>query len=314
MRPRHAHVRLVAGLVAAALAVGAPACGGDAEEAPSPSASRPEPAAPLADAPTILDAPSVDGVLKLLSQDHRAARRALGRHRLRYIADFSLVPPELPRPQPGEHLPRPREVHDELVLEWAGDDDRNPALSLRQGPDDEAARAIVIVGETVYSRLPHRGWFHRDLDSELHWRWLDDAERCVHDLVEFAAPELAVTRADADADGERVTLKLSRGEGRDAAYVAAGEAQSWRSSATITAIDGSVDFDRASGLWLRAALEVTFQLTDGEGRTLTGSATLAADREPAADLTVTPPAESAPLPERIRYDAERRRLLDGLDR
>ncbi|MEZ4382332.1 MAG: hypothetical protein R3A79_13350 [Nannocystaceae bacterium] len=310
MRPRIAHARLDVGLLVASLAVSAPACGGD--EAAVESAPQTESGAPAVDPPAILDAPTVAGVLQLLAQDHRAARRAIGRHRLRYTADFSLAPPEQPRPQPGDHVPRPREVHDELVLEWAGDDDRNPVLSLRQGPDEETAREIILIGETVYSRLPHRGWFHRDLDSELHWRWLDDAERSVSDLVAFAAPQLAVERGA--AEGERVTVLLRRSDSRDASLVAAGEARAWRGDATITAIDGSVDFDRASGLWLRAALEVTFQLTDAERRTLTGSATLAAEREPAADLTISPPADSAPLPERIRYDAERRRLLDGLSR
>ncbi len=312
MRPRNATLRrrLFVGLAASALCAAAPACGGEGQEGGATKSS-PRAAAESVDPGPILEAPTVDGLLALLAQDHREARRALGRHRLSYTADFSLLPPELPRPQPGDRLPVAREVHDALMLLWAGDDDREPALHLRQGPEEEASRELIILGEEAYSRLPHRGWLHRSVDSELHWAWLDDAERAVHDMVAFAGPQLAITIAE--SGDQEVTLALAKADSR-APRATTSEHDAWRERALFTAIDGTLVLDREHGLWLRAELRATYTLTDEEGRTLTGEASLKAEREVDAALEVRPPATSAPFPERIRYDVERRRLLDGLAR
>lgn len=311
MRPRNATRRLLVGLAAYSLLAGTFACGDDggASSASAPG-DGPTRTVPAVDPGPILEAPTVNGVLSLLAQDHRHARRALGRHRLSYTADFSLIPPELPRPSPGDHQPVPREVHDELTLSWAGDDDRAPALHLRQGPAEEASREVIILGEETYSRLPHRGWLHRTIDSELHWTWLDDAERAVHDIVAFAAPQLAITVAS--SDDERVTLTLSRAAERGATR--APEPGSWRSKAEFSEIDGTLVLDREHGLWESAELKVAYSVVDEEGRTLTGEASLSAQREVMPGLEVAAPTTSAPFPERIRYDVERRRLLDGLAR
>jgi len=314
VRPRNATLRrLIVGLAAYALSAGTFACGEDSGEGSSestaPNAS-PRAAPVVVEPDPVLEAPTVDGVLGLLAQDHRRARRALGRHRLSYTADLSLVPPQLPRPTPGDRLPIAREVHDELVLSWAGDDDREPALHLRQGPAEETSRELVILGEETYSRLPHRGWLHRTIDSELHWTWLDDAERAVHDIVAFAAPQLTITVAS--SDDERVTLKLSRAAERRP--VRTPEPATWRGKAELTAIDGALVLDREHGLWQSAELKVAYTVVDEEGRTLTGEASLSAQREVIPGLEVAAPATSAPFPERIRYDVERRRLLDGLAR
>ncbi len=312
MRPRNATLRrrLFVGLAASALSAATPACGGESPESPAAQDSS-RAAADAVDPGPLLEEPTVDGLLTLLAQDHRAARRALGRHKLSYSADFSLLPPELPRPQPGDHPPVAREIHDALMLVWAGDDDREPALHLRQGPEEEASRELIILGEETYSRLPHRGWLHRSVDSELHWTWLDDAERAVHDIVAFAGPDLAITVAESgDAS---ITLKLSKAD-KTTPRAMTSEHDAWRGKAVFTAIDGTLLVDREHGLWLGAEMRAAYTLTDEEGRTLTGEASLTAEREVDASLQVRPPAASAPFPERIRYDVERRRLLDGLAR
>jgi len=309
VRPRNAHLcsGLAAGLVALILGAAAPACGGS-DETPSraaePKRSGPDPTA-------FINEPTVDGLLRLLAQDHRAARRALGRHRLSYTADFSLVPPPQPRPEAGEQVPSAREVHDVLLLEWAGDDDREPAIHLRQGPEEEASREIIILGEDAYSRLPYRGWLRRELDSELHWAWLDDAEHAVYDLVAFVQPQLEISVTDADEDV--VTLNLQLAPERAPTPPSEG-LEAWRADAEFTAIEGTLVVDREHGLWRSAELTAEYRLRDDEGRTLTGHATLSAQRELLPTLSVAPPEASAPFPERIRYEDERRRLLDGVGR
>ncbi|HFE44019.1 MAG TPA: hypothetical protein ENJ18_00805 [Nannocystis exedens] len=311
MRPPNAPLRckLAAGLAALSLCAGASAChdGGSTRD----EASHEERGSNTQSPDEVFAAPTVRGLLKLLSQNHRSARRALGRHRLSYSADFSLLPPALPRPKPDEHLPVPQEVHDELLLEWAADDDRDPALHLRQGPQELASREIIIIGKKAYSRLPYRGWLHRDLDSEIHWTWLDDAERSVHDLVAFAGPSLAISALSRDE--ERLTFGLALAPVPTPLAHAEGPA-AWRTGVEFSAIQGTIEIDREHGLWMQATIEVAFSLDDVEGRTLTGSAQLSAERELTPEFSVTPPASSAPFPERIRYKEERRRLLDGLSR
>ncbi len=311
VRPPNAPLRckLAAGFAALSLCAGPSSCSdGDSrrnaeghEQGTSRSQSPDE----------VFATPTVEGLLGLLSQGHRSARRALGRHRLSYSADFSLRPPALPRPKPDDHLPVPQEVHDELLLEWAADDDREPALHLRQGPQELASREIIVIGKKVYSRLPYRGWLHRDLDSEIHWTWLDDAERSVHDLVAFAGPSLAISAVSSDED--RLTFGLALAPARTPMPSAEGP-EAWRTGVEFSAIQGTVEIDREHGLWMQATIEVAFRLDDVEGRTLTGSAQLSAARELMPELSVAPPAASAPFPERIRYKEERRRLLDGLSR
>ncbi len=311
VRPPNAPLRckLAAGFAALSLCAGSSACGDDNSKHDAQGQElRPKTAQ---DPDEVFDAPTVEGLLGLLSRGHRSARRALGRHRLSYTADFSLRPPALPRPKPDEHPPIPQEVHDELLLEWAADNDREPALHLRQGPKEVASRELIIIGKRIYSRLPYRGWLHRELDSEIHWTWLDDAEHSVHDLVAFAGPSLAISVAASDED--RVTFDLSLAPSRTPTPAAEG-LEAWRTGVDFSAIQGRVEVDREHGLWMHATIDVAFSLEDVEGRTLTGKATLNAERELMPGLSVVPPASSAPFPERIRYKEERRRLLDGLSR
>ena len=305
-------------LTLAIVALALPAC---ADETAADAAA--SPAAPIADAPATaasaadLDAlvadPTPARLLALLSQDHRAARRALGPHRIEHRADLSLLPPaDLPRPRVDQPAPAPQVVHDELLLEWAGADDRDLRLRLRQGPSDAAARELVIVGEVVATRLPYRGYVRRDLDSDIHWLWLDDAFHSVHDLVQLAAPNLVV-QISGDADGQ-VHLTLSRRDIADRAAIADGYGREWRRSVELTAIDGTLSLDRRGGIWRRADLRVAYTARDQTGGLLRGEATLRATLTPDPALQVELPPLSDPLPTRPRYDDERRRLLDGLAR
>lgn len=299
-----------------ALALAPASCGEDEGAAPTTAAPEPgqaSPARPAADLDAFVAAPTVEGLLALLGQSHRAAREALGPHRIQSTADLALRPPgDLPRPIVDGPAPAPQVVHDDLLLVWAGKDDRDLRLHLRQGPDEAGARELVIIGEDVHTRLPYRTFLRRELDSDVHWLWLDDAFHHVHDLVELAAPSLVVSLAG-DADG-LVHVELTRSESADPTRVATGLGREWRAAAAITAIEGTLDLDRRAGIWRRADLRVAYTTKDAAGNLLQGEARLHAELTPDPALTVEAPARSAALPTRPRYDDERRHLLDGLAR
>lgn len=258
--------------------------------------------------------PSPATLLAALAQTHATARALLGPHRLHYTADFSLVPEAPSRPVVDQPNQLEQAVTDELTLLLGSAVGEPLKLHLSQKTAKDEGREIIILDEQVYTRLAHRGWQTRALDSELHNVWLDEAQHCVHDLVELAAPALAVAVNDT---GDTVEVTLTRAAAVDPALVVTGHGREWRQRSELGEITGSISLDRATGLWRSAELKVAYVVRDVLDRPQRGQASLSATSTPAADtgagaLVIEAPALAAPVPERTRPELERQRLLHGL--
>jgi len=129
--------------------------------------------------------------------------------------------------------------------------------------------------------------------------------------LELAAPALAVEVQEA---GEELKVSLRRGEAVDPALIAAGVGREWRQATEITAIEGSITLTRATGLWRAAELRVRFVVRDVQGRAQAGESQLSATLvgSPAEQVVITAPSGADPVPERVRLELERQRLLGGL--
>jgi hypothetical protein len=298
-----------------------------------PEATAPEPATPLAASASaeqhagaaadrraaqararvdaLIGEPTPARLLAVLAQSHADARALLGPHRLRYKASYKLAPQNPARPVVDEPVQLEQAVVDELVLAWGSAVGQPVRMHLSQQTDKGEGREVIILDEQVYTRLAHRGWHTRPLDSELHGLWLDEAQHCVHDLVELAAPALALALQDT---GDTVEVTLRRADAVDRSLIAAGNGREWRQRAEIGEVSGTLTLDRATGLWRKAELGVTYVVTDALERPQNGETQLTASVAPeAADaLTIEAPAAATPAPERIRPEVERQRLLGGL--
>jgi hypothetical protein len=257
----------------------------------------------------LLAAPSPAALLAVLGQGHGVARELLGKHTLRYTADFKLAPETASKPVVDQPIAAAQEVRDELELRWAAGPGEPARFFLSQKTDKNRGRELVVIDEQVYTKLMHRGWHARPLDGDVHLRWLDEAQRSVHDAVAFAAPALAVTATE---EGDVVRVELARAAAVDPGLVAAGAGQAWRQRAELTEVSGSVTLQRATGLWQSAEVHVRYTAVDEQGRRMLGETHLTGEVEATADLQVSAPEGAQPLPERVRYEAERRRLLGGL--
>lgn len=323
-----AHVPM---LLLLAISLGSSGACGDDGATQAPSEPEPAPALPIPAAPDDeaapswserLAQPSVADLLAALAQPHAVTREHVGPHQLQVTTDVELLgtepaPAVVPLDGP---VVEDRSVHDELALRWAApiDDgpDPGPRLSLSQANDHERGRDVVVIGPTVHVRHAHRPWYHYPLDGDLLELWLDDAQRSVHDAVRLAAPRLSLRAAPVDgaglAGGPAVEITLARAEGDDRSLVAAGPTQAWRAAAEIEAVEGTLRLDAQSGAWLSADLDVRYRLPAADGRTLAGRLRLRAQLAPGSGGTIAAPEGSRPLPQRLRYDDEQRRLLDGL--
>lgn len=317
---------MIASLAASVLAL---ACADTSTEAPaidpaaeaaalartdaSPAEARAQTHAQLARATVdaLLAEPSPRTLLAALAQNSASARALLGPHRLHYTADFSLLPETPSRPVVDQPVQLEQKVRDELTLTLGSALGEPLQLHLSQKTDKGEGREVIILDEQVYTRLAHRGWHARALDSELHNVWLDEAQHCVHDLVELAAPALTVTVADT---GDTVEVTLGRADAVDPTLVVAGHGREWRQRSELGEITGSITLHRATGLWRKADLSVAYVVRDVLDRPQRGVATLSATAEPgaAADLVVLAPQPVTPVPERTRPELERQRLLHGL--
>lgn len=107
---------------------------------------------------------------------------------------------------------------------------------------------------------------------------------------------MVITLSKADASGPASTRHVG---------------QAWREHVQFDRVAGTIALDRATGRWREATVELTYHLEDDAGRPVDGALTFAGTLTPAEGLTIeAPPAE--PLPERLRLEEERKRLLDGL--
>gem|GEM_PF-1656017 len=257
----------------------------------------------------LLSAPGPATLLAALAQGHADARALLGPHNLRYKATFVLTPETPTRPVVDQPIQQDQRIVDDLVLAWGSQPGEPVRLHLSQQTDKGEGREVIILDEQVYTRLAHRGWHTRPLDSELHWVWLDEAQHCVHDLVELAAPALAVTAQEV-GDAVEVTLQLAPAV--DPARVAAGYGREWRQRTEIAEVSGTITLDRNSGLWRSAEVTVRHVVRDALDRPQRGETQLTATASPAELVTIEAPQVTSPVPERIRPELERQRLLGGL--
>ncbi len=259
--------------------------------------------------------PSVATLLDISSSSHRALREALGPHHLHYTAHFELKPVQpLGRPaKVGERIETDLQVDDELELVWAAPDDAGLHFSLRQQNNHDDRRELVVDGETAYTRLWEAPWYERELDGQLHEQWLDDAIHAVHDMLEFAAPGLALGLPEEVELGGRkaYAFALSRSAETEVELGRGGDASLWRAGAKLETVEGRVVFDAATGAAIDAKIELSFTMRDAAGRDMRGQSRLEAKLEMGPQSIVVP--ESAgPLPTRERYEIERKKLLDGL--
>lgn len=294
---------------------------GDDDDAAAPSAAR------IADTRTTdwhdaLAGGDVDALLDALQQGHLRARAGLGPHRLKVHSDLALVPegePKTHEPAVDELRPMPQHVVDDLELVWAASASNRPRFSLSQSNDHERGRDVVVDGTKMYTRHRHRGWYVQDLQADLHELWLDDAQRSIYDALALAAPSLAITASEEAGaginGGAAIRFALATASTREPKRMRTnGEAQSWRASAEIDEVSGSLLVDATTGLWLAAEVHVRYGLAGADGRPLRGtvdvSGTVAPLSPEAAVITI--PSDAQPLLERTRYEAERAKLLDGL--
>jgi hypothetical protein len=274
-----------------------------------------------------VSAPDLAGLVALLGHSHASARALLGPHHLHYRATFYTGPDpaELPLDQP---LPDPvrdepiRErfvIEDELDLRWVAAPGGAPHFELHQkGGEAPSARDVIVIGEQAWVQLDARGYFGRELEDDPWPLWLDDAQHAVRDAVELAAPRVELGAIAELELGGRAALRVPLQLG---ASVHAGRVveppHAWRRAASIDAISGEVVIDRATGLWLRATIEVAWHAQDSAGREVHGTLALTGEVEPLPDdetlrATIRPPDAAKPLIERDRPELLRERLLDGL--
>ncbi len=155
------------------------------------------------------------------------------------------------------------------------------------------------------------------LETDVHELWLDDAQHCVHDVVEFAARSLAIqptTQADAGlGGGPALVLDLELAPA-GIGQTAEAPHQRWRERVQIEEISGRVVLDPNSGVWTGANLRVGYSMAAGDGRPMRGLVTLEATLTSLDDsqARIDPPGQAAPFPERTRYEIERQRILHGL--
>ena len=264
----------------------------------------------------VLAAPDWDGLVGLLAQDHALTRELIGPHRLRYRAEIEtgpvgLAPSETPPdPRVGDPIVERFAVTDELELVWGSQPGQGPRLSLDQHNEHGFGRQLIVIDERVWSNLDERGWLERPVESEVWQLWADDAQHAVLDLVELAGPHAELDAVEASDDAIHVSLRPA--DRRYGERVVEAPTP-WRRDAEVDVLHATIDLDRATGLWRRAAIELHWRFEDSAGRELEGHASFEASLEPLdPPPAIAPPSVSRPLPERERPMLLRERMLDGL--
>lgn len=308
-----------AGVFLGAMVVGLLAgCGDPEPNEPNEPSARVEQTT-TTDWPTRLTNPDVASLLAALAQPHEHVRAQVGPHRLQYSATFDLAPTTARSGAPAldDLVVETQHIEDTLALVWDEPDALGPRVYLTQSNDHERGRAIIITGGKLFAKMQHRDWIETPLETDVHELWLNDAQRCAHDIVEFAAGSLAVrsqTEPGAGLGGaDAVTLTLERGPATQA-LAAEGPHQRWRRRTQVDEISGNLLLDLATGVWLRADIRVGYSMSGGDGRPMRGSMTLRASLTPQTpeDTLIKPPSQAAPFPERARYEIERQQILHGL--
>lgn len=287
------------------------ACGddGDTKNAPTEKmAGAPAGERLLAGEPQVL--------LEVLSEPHASVRDALGPHALTLKTSLTLRPTEPGRSNPAldSRVAPEQAVSDTIALRWDAPDDAGPRFALEQHNDHDRGRSVVAVDGTLYAKLEHRPWTFHALESNVHELWLDDAWRAAHDAAQFLIPGAALTAEAAPGEGwnggDAVRLTLEPGRG----LRPPGAAEGWRSRVAFSALSGDLLVDANSGAWLSLDATATYSVGRGSAGPLSGQ--FEVHGRVAATLPGTPsvlaPNDAVALPERHRYEEERKRLLGDL--
>jgi len=254
--------------------------------------------------------------LTVLRRPHAEVRERIGPHALTATTTLSLVPTRPPPDNPDVDSPVPpkQEIADQVALRWETPDESGPRFALEQHNDKERGRSIVVADGRLHARLEHRPWTVHALESEVYELWLDDAWRTGHDALEFLLPGASVTTQAAPGEGwnggEAVRITLARGEG----VLPPGRAEGWRGKVAFSALSGTLLVDVSTGAWLTLDAEATYTVSGGAGGPLTGQFEVHGRLAPSLPKApqVATPKDAVALPERHRYEDERKRLLDGL--
>lgn len=309
MSARH-RLLLTAPLLGCVLGLG---CGDDGDTEATQRASGDIVAAVVGEG--LLDGEPLDA-LAVLRQSHASVRERLGPHALTCETTLSLAPTRPAKPNPTVDTPvaPSQAIHDTVALRWETPDEAGLRFALEQHNDKERGRSVVVTNATLYAKLEHRPWTHHAVESEVHELWLDDAWRSAHDALEFLLPGAEVTTEAAPGEGwdggDAVRLTLSRGGGT----TPPGRTEGWRTNVAFSALSGSVLIDVQTGAWLSLDATATYSVEGGSGGPLAGE--FAVHGRVAPTLPEAPPVAvpsgAVALPERHRYEQERKRLLDGL--
>ncbi len=255
-------------------------------------------------------------MLALLGRPHAEVRDALGPHALTATTTLSLRPTTPPEPNPAVDTPvQPDQaLSDQLSMRWEPGDDRGPRFALEQHNDADRGRSVVALDGLLFAKLDHRPWTRQPVESEIHELWLDDAWHVAHDAVEFLLPGATLVTSDAPGegwkDGDAVRITLEPGPPTPPP----GANPGWRSGVAFSALSGEVLVDVQTGAWLEVDAKATYTVDSGPTGPLAGQ--FEVHGVLAASLPDTPavraPKDAVALPERHRYEEERKRLLDGL--
>lgn len=290
----------------------AAACGEQADTAPT--AARAD--APAESQREALRSGDPQVVLAVLGRPHAAVRETLGPHALQTRVTLSLKPTQTTRPNPpvGASVARADTVVDRIDLRWETEDDAGLRFALEQHNDHDRGRSVVMMGGQLYAKLEHRPWTFHAVESEVHELWLDDAWRAAHDAVEFLLPGATVSTEEVAGEGwnggDAIRFTLERGAG----VTPEGPDPGWRKGVAFSALAATVLVDAESGAWLALDATATYTIEGGAAGPLAGGFEVhgrVAPTLPDAPAVAVPQGAVA-LPERHRYEEERKRLLDGL--
>jgi hypothetical protein len=214
--------------------------------------------------------------------------------------------------------PSTREIIDTLELLWASESADPTRFRLFQGDDQGVGRDLLVLDERVFTRLPYRDWIERPLEGgdAIHWQWLDDAQRSLHDVIQFAAPALALSVTSSDELLVSFALALADPSPTSSPPSARDLHGAWREHVIFDAVSGALTLTRASGLWTQGTVEIAYHHADIEGHQVDGVLEWSGELAP-VDLATLDPSRLAPpaataLPERTRYELEKRELLRDL--
>jgi hypothetical protein len=192
--------------------------------------------------------------------------------------------------------------------------DRQGNYRMRETNDRDGGREVVRYGRELDVALRYGKMIRRPAEEPEPTRLLEEAVGAPGAAWEVIAPASLIERVGEEAvEGARATryrIKMGTSAGSPSSADAIG-LRAWRGTVTVSALDGRVSIDDATGALLQADLQTTFTAKQG-GRTMRGEIevhTALSDVGRAAAIE-RPPAQDLALRQRIV--PEQRELLQGL--